>query len=172
MSWNDFYQRRQVTDEALRRAARDPQGPLPFADVPEAAEIFESPVELLLALHYKWMQLLTGRIGMALSAAEHSPDVDRVEAVGTAWREVAAANPVLHAVLETHLAAEDERLGAAAGREHRMLALAAGLAEPHETAAEIDRIGRAFVALLRRTPLPAARRRNPMELLRRLVPSS
>ncbi|GDY30424.1 hypothetical protein [Gandjariella thermophila] len=171
MSWNDFYQRRRAIDEVLRRAARDPRGPLPFADVPEAAEIFGSQDTLLLALHYKWMQLLTGRIGIALSAAERSPDVDRVEAVGTAWRELAAANPVLHAVLTTHLDEGDHRLRAAVEREQRMLALAAGLAEPDESAEEINRIGRAFLTLLRRTPLPVAKRRSPVELLRRMVPS-
>lgn len=172
MSWNDFYRRRQAIDEVLRQAARDPRGPLPFPDVPEAAEIFGNPEELLLALHYKWMQLLTGRVGLALSTAERGPDADRVEAVGTAWNELVAANPVLHAVLDTHLDEGDERLRPAVEREQRMLALAAGLAEPFETAAEINRIGRAFLVLLRRTPLPAARRRHPVQLLRRLVPSS
>ena len=172
MSWNDYYQRRSAVEEVLRQAERDPQGPLPFAAVPGAAEVFANPTELLLALHYKWMQLLTGRIGIALGDAERSPDVDRVEAVGTAWREVAAANPVLRAVLQAHLTEGDQRLTAAIEREQRMLALAAGLAEPYEADEEIVRIGRAFLTLLRRTPLPAARRRNPVELLRRLVPSS
>jgi hypothetical protein len=172
VSWNDYYQRRGAVEEVLRQAERDPQGPLPFATVPGAGEVFADPTELLLALHYKWMQLLTGRIGIALGDAERSPDVDRVDAVGTAWREVAAAHPVLRAVLEAHLTDGDERLTAATEREQRMLALAAGLAEPSEADEEIVRIGRAFLTLLRRTPLPAARRRNPVELLRRLVPSS
>jgi hypothetical protein len=52
-------------------------------------------------------------------------------------------------------------------------ALAAGLAEPQDTTAEITRVGGAYLALLRTTPEPRARRRGQVEqLLRRLVASA
>ena len=97
MSWNDFHQRQQAIQSVLDAARRDPSGapattPPPFTD----------RTELLRALHYKWTQLLTGRIGVALAETENSPHEDRVQAVTTAWRRTAADNPVLRAVLDHH----------------------------------------------------------------------
>ncbi|TCO48029.1 hypothetical protein [Actinocrispum wychmicini] len=159
MSWTDYYKRRDALDSVLVRAQRDPAGPLPRSDA------FSGPAELLLALHYRWTLKLTGALGVALSS-----DQDPVDAVSAAWRRTATDNPTLHAVLSTHAARYPE-LRPMVDAEKRTLALAAGLAEPHEPVDEITRVGTAFEALLRTAASPAAG--SPVEqLIRRLVASS
>ncbi|HWO64406.1 MAG TPA: hypothetical protein VNO31_30665 [Umezawaea sp.] len=134
MGWNDFYRRRDALDAVLRR---DPAGPLEFDRT-----VFGTADELLLALHHRWLQQLTGRLGVALS-----DDVDRVAAVQTTWRVLAAEQPALRGVLDAHL-----RDPEAVEREQRLLALTSGLAEMSEPAAEVSRIGAAFLALIRSEP--------------------
>jgi hypothetical protein len=134
MGWNDFYRRRDALDAVLRR---DPAEPLEFDRA-----VFEDSDELLLALHHRWLRQLTGRLGVALS-----DDDDRVAAVRTTWRALAAEQPVLRAVLDAHL-----RDPEAVGREERLLALTSGLAELSEPEAEVSRIGAAFLALIRSGP--------------------
>lgn len=138
MGWTDFYRRRDALDAVLHAAAGDPAGPLTFD-----RDLFATEDELLLALHYRWMQQLTGRLGTALGDG----DDDRVETVARTWRALAAEQPVLRAVLDAHLTDT-----AAIGREQRMLALTAGLAELSEPTAEITRVGAAFANLLRSAP--------------------
>ena len=146
MSWNDYYRRRDVIDAVLANP-----GPIDevFDRIPEAATVFADTDELLLALDHKWTRALTARIGLALSDAEG----DRVDAVSAAWRRTAAENPSLRRIL-------DENTGGvltdAAAREHRMLALAAGLAEFAEPNDVLERVGGAFATLLRgRVPAAA-----------------
>ncbi|QQQ77809.1 hypothetical protein IOD16_04735 [Saccharothrix sp. 6-C] len=142
MSWSDFYRRRDALDAVLRAAAGDPAAPLAVDH-----DLFATEDELLLALHYRWMQQLTGRLGAAL---EDSDD-DRVETVARTWRALAAEQPVLRAVLDAHLTSTE-----AVEREQRMLALTAGLAELSEPRAEIARVGAAFARLLRSRPAVVA----------------
>ena len=143
MSWSDFYRRRDALDAVLRAAAGDPAAPLTFD-----RGLFASADELLLALHYRWMQQLTGRLGTALEDSD-----DRVETVTRTWRELAAEQPVLRAVLDAHLTCAE-----AIEREQRLLALTAGLAELSEPSAEIARVGAAFLGLLRSRPAVRHRR--------------
>jgi hypothetical protein len=175
MSWEDFYRRRDALDAAVRLAGRDPEGALPFAQVPNATEVFTGPAELLLALHYRWTMKLTGRLGMAVADAERDPSIDRVDAVMTAWRETAGEFPVLRRLLDAHADDHGGALRPAMAGEHRMLAFAAGLADAGEDAEEVTRIGQALLALIRTSPEPEPvpqqqRRRNPIEqLLRKIV---
>ena len=134
MGWNDFYRRRDALDAVLRR---DPAGPLEFDRT-----AFETADELLLALHHRWLQQLTGRLGVALADTD-----DRVETVLRTWRVLAAEQPALRGVLDAHLAD-----GEAVEREERLLALTSGLADLSEPAAEVTRIGAAFLALIRSEP--------------------
>jgi len=134
MGWNDFYRRRDALDAVLRR---DPAGPLEFDRT-----AFETADELLLALHHRWLQQLTGRLGVALSETD-----DRVDAVLGTWRALAAEQSALRAVLDAHL-----RDPEAVEREVRLLALTSGLAEMYEPSAEVSRIGAAFLALIRSEP--------------------
>ncbi|GAB2970664.1 hypothetical protein [Saccharothrix stipae] len=138
MSWSDFYRRRDALDAVLRAAAGDPAAPLAFD-----RDLFATEDDLLLALHYRWMQQLTGRLGTALEDG----DDDRVEIVARTWRALAAEQPVLRAVLDAHLTSTE-----AVEREQRLLALTAGLAELSEPGAEIARVGAAFANLIRTRP--------------------
>ncbi|MGM1059282.1 hypothetical protein [Saccharothrix sp. Mg75] len=137
MGWTDFYRRRDALDAVLTAAAADPAAPLVFD-----RDVFATRDELLLALHHRWMQRLTGRLGVALEA-----DDDRVETVSRTWRALAAEEPVLRAVLDEHLTSAE-----ALEREDRVLALTSGLADLSEPAAEIARVGRAFARLIRTAP--------------------
>jgi hypothetical protein len=171
MGWNDFYRRRDALDAVLDHARRDPAGALPFHEVPEVAQVFASEEALLLALHYKWIMALTGRVGVALAEAERNPEIDRVDAVSSAWRATATELPELRRLLDE--AAEVDAMRTALEGEQRLLALAAGLAEPGDTTPEITRVGGTYLALLRAAPERPARRRGPVEqLLRRLVASA
>nr|WP_042189626.1 hypothetical protein [Kibdelosporangium sp. MJ126-NF4]CEL18788.1 hypothetical protein [Kibdelosporangium sp. MJ126-NF4]CTQ96359.1 hypothetical protein [Kibdelosporangium sp. MJ126-NF4] len=166
MSWNDYYERRNTIDSVLVRAGRNPGGPLPETPA------FADPAQLLLALHYRWMLKLTGRLGTVLSEAENDPSVDMVDAISDAWRQTVADNPTLHAVLEAH-AERYEQLRPQLRIEQRTLALAAGLAEAHEPTDEITRVGAAFRTLLQTAAEQPSRRGNVVEqLLRRLVASA
>lgn len=163
MSWTDFYRRRDALDAVLEHARRNPESGLAFADV---ADVFASPADLLLALHYKWMMKLTGQLGVALT----EPDVDLVDAVLAGWRATAAEHPALRRLLDAGMEEHAEAMRPAIEGEQRMLALAAGLAEPHEGPDEISRVGATLLALLHNAPEQPARRRSPVEqLLRRLT---
>jgi len=174
MSWNDFYRRREAINAVLAQAKRDPGGPLPFEDVPQVTEEFANRAELLLAIQHRWTQLLTGKLAVALDEAEHDPRVDGVQAVADSWRELAEQEPVLRRVLDVHGPDAEDALGEANDREHRMLALASGLAEPLEECGEVNRIGAAYASLIRSTPRQStSRRKNSFErLLGRLIPSA
>ncbi|MCE7011923.1 hypothetical protein LWC34_55305 [Kibdelosporangium philippinense] len=166
MSWTDYYERRNAIDSILVRAERDPAGPLP------TSAAFADPVELLLALHYRWTLKLTGRLGMVLAEADGDPSIDLVDAISDAWRKTVAENATLYAVLDAH-ADRYEALWPQLQAEQRTLALAAGLAETHEATEEITRVGAAFQTLLRTAEKQSPRRRSPVEqLIRRLVASA
>ncbi|GLZ42682.1 hypothetical protein [Actinokineospora sp. NBRC 105648] len=165
MSWDDFYRRRDALDAALAHLRHNPEGSLPLDEV---ADVFDSATALLLALHYRWTLKLAGRVGLAQATAEKDPSVDLVDAVAQAWRTTATEHPVLRRVLDAH----PETVRPAEEGEYRMLALAANLAEYGDSRDELTRVGAAFVALLRSAPPRAARRRTPVDLLRRLVASA
>ncbi|MFI0466546.1 hypothetical protein ACH347_20895 [Saccharopolyspora sp. 5N102] len=162
MSWNDFRRRQQAIQTVLDDASRNPsealtQVPAPFLDATDA----------LRALQYKWTQQLTGRIGVALAETDDAPHADRVQAVTAAWRRTAEANPVLRDLLDRH--EWDPVLRGDMAREHRLLAIAAGLAEHTEPADDVARVGRAFLQLVRITPEPSPQCIGGR--LRKLIPS-
>jgi hypothetical protein len=155
MGWPEFYARRDALNAALARAAEG----LPFDEGTADRD------DLLLGLQHRWSQRLAGRIELAVHEAETN-DTDLVDAVGAAWRETAAANPVLRDLLDANAA--DPVLRPLVAAEQRMLASAAGLTESGDDLRERAAIGAAFLALQRKEP-----RRNPVErLLRMLVPSA
>lgn len=171
MTWTHFHQRQRAIEAVLEHARANPSARVDLAAAPAAAEVFADREELLRALQYKWMRSLVGRVDVGVEDADTDPRGDRVEAVTRAWRRTAADNPALRQVLDSH--DQEPALADGAGRELRMLALSAGLAEPHEPLAELDRVGRAFMGLVRSAaPGPASsRRRHPLAKLRRLIPS-
>jgi hypothetical protein len=159
MSWNDFYLRQDAIQAVLDHARQSPSEALPEVPAP-----FTDLADLLRALQYKWNQQLTGRIEIALAETEDAPLGDRIEAVSAAWRRTAADNAALRAILDRHSA--HPALEACSAAEQRMLALAAGLAEPTEPTRDIARVGMAFRHLLRAIP------EIPQRSCRKLTPSS
>jgi hypothetical protein len=90
MGWADHYRRRDALDAVLRDARRDPSAPL-IVD----PDVFPTLNDLLLALDHRWQNKLTAR--MEAAALDGPVDEDRVVV------ELAADEPVLRAVLDTHL---------------------------------------------------------------------
>jgi hypothetical protein len=167
MGWIDFYQRRDIADAVLRMAARDPLGPLPFAEVPGATEVFGTEEQLLLALQYRWSQLLSGYL-----RTEFEGETEHIDAVTRAWNTTVRKHRTLREVLDANVG-RYPALRQVHEAEQRMLAVAAGLADPGEPVEEITKVGAAFVALLRHGPEVRAPRRNPLgQLLRMLTPSA
>jgi hypothetical protein len=168
MTWDDYYRRRDAIEAVLADARRHPAAAL---STRAAGNVFDSRAELALALQYKWSQALTGRLAVALTDAEHAPDVDHADAVATAWRTTAARHPELRRLLDGYDA--DDEFRAAVRAEQRMVAYAAGLAESHEPADETARVGAAFLALVRTAQDSPVRGGNRIEqLFRRLVASA
>lgn len=178
MSWNDYYRRRDILDAVLRHARRDPEAPLAVSEIPGAADEFGTEDNLLLALHYRWQQALSGRLRAAVGGPEDSADLpggrdtDHVESVSRAWRKTLSEHATLRTVLDAHLD-DHPALRRAHEAEMRMLAVTAGLAEPGEPADEVTQIGKTLVGLMRtRTSELGAAPRNPFgQLLRKLAPT-
>jgi len=172
MGWANYYQRRDAIDQALTHAEQHPGAGLPMHEEGVRA-VFADRESLALALQYKWSQILMGHIAAALVDVESLVDADQVEAVAAAWRTAARRQPALRDLLDGHTAEAGAEFRRALRAEQRMVAFAAGLAEPGEPADETARIGAAFLGLVRGAPHQRVNRRtNPMEqLFRRLVAS-
>ncbi|WP_033296391.1 hypothetical protein [Amycolatopsis jejuensis] len=173
MSWTDFYRRREILEAAVRQGRRAPREPLALAEIPGAADVFGTEENLLLALHYRWTQLLSGYLRAELADPDHADEAgDQVDAVTRAWRQAQQDHEDLRTLLDGAL----ERCTALEPlhrSELHMLALTAGLAEPGEPAAEIAKVGQAFDALVRAGDACPVRRRGPVgHLMRLLAPSA
>ncbi|MFD2418615.1 hypothetical protein [Amycolatopsis pigmentata] len=172
MTWTDFYRRRDILDAVLREVRREPDGPLPFDSVPGARDTFGSEENLLLALHHKWTQVLSGHL-----RAETVGDPDHVDAVTRAWRRASESHPTLRAVLDAHVEGHPA-LRSLREAEQRMLVLTAGLADADEPEAETTATGAAFETLLRHgtdvraTRAPRSVRASTGFLRRMLAPSA
>lgn len=168
MSWNDFYARRDIMRDAVDRAAAG-DGRLPFAELDGAAELFGTERQLLLALYHRWTLLLGGTLRAMAAAPEdgHAPEVDTdlPDRVSAAWRQTATEHATLRAVLDTAIETDPEALRPALEAEQRMLAYAAGLAEPGEPIDEATKIGGSFLALIRHAGAVPARGRARRGLL-------
>ncbi|MEU3271837.1 hypothetical protein ABZ639_13385 [Saccharomonospora sp. NPDC006951] len=181
MSWEDFYRRRDLIDAVLDAAKSGTAEP-PWRAVPAAVREFGGEEQLLLALQYKWSQALGGRLRAEDSGPEDAGDVrgggdrDQIDAVARAWLAAARDNATLRELLDAAMTTSPA-LRAAGDAELRMLAIAAGLAEPGEPDAEVTEVGNAFVALLRGRSRHArqrsARKAGPLgQLLRALAPTA
>lgn len=178
MGWNDFYARRDVMDTVLELAKRDPAGPLPYGEIERAEELFGTPERLLLALYYRWTQLLGGYLRAEVAGPEDSYDApppeesDHADRVAAAWGTAVTEHPTLRAVLDANIDRYPETLVPALESEQRMLAITAGLAEPHEPVEEVTRVGAGFMALLRQGRSEERRRTGSVgQLLRLLSPA-
>lgn len=172
MTWNDYYQRRDAITAVLEYARQNPSESITVDAVPQAHEVFPNTDELMSALHYKWMQTLTGRIAVALDEVEDQPRGDRLQAVADGWRKTSADNPVLRSILDRNAEHATGALKRAFEHEQRMLAHTAGLTEIGEDPAEAARVGSAFLGLLRSpAPTSCAQGTGVAGKLRGLLPS-
>jgi hypothetical protein len=117
MNWVDHCRRRAAIDAVLDYARQHPTAGLPYDTVPAATQVFADRRQLLLALQYDWSQALWARIELLSLAARGPARTDARELGRQAWRECAAANPVLRRLLDDGR----EQLGAATRRESDLL---------------------------------------------------
>lgn len=154
MGWESFYRRRDALDVVIEHASNDPSASLPFMEIPLVREVFPNQQELLLALQYRWTQLLTGYIDVAVDELDTGTShmTDPVNAISDAWRRATVAQPVLRKILDNYGESAGNEMNKVRGTEYRMLALAAGLAKPHDSREWITEVGATYAALLRDIP--------------------
>ena len=142
IAW-DTYHRRAT---ALRRVVADLDGSgsstLPPWDDGLAA-VFDDQDDLLVALHDVWTRRLAGRVDLALEIDEH----EARESVALAWREVADELAGVRRVLDRH--ADNPVLLPSQRQEHRMLAVAAGVATINDPPSRSAAAGERLVARIR-----------------------
>lgn len=146
MGWDDFYRRRDAIDAVLATAGRRRDGALPYEELPEAREVFQSKDELLSALQYKWRQTLNGQIDSAIAEADDDPSLDRFDIVRDAWVAASKRAPVLRAILDanTDHPAISQQLAAERGK----LAHLAGLTSAGDTTEDAAHLGATFIELV------------------------
>lgn len=140
-AWDNFHRRaaaiRAVVEDLDATVATDPRW------TAELAEVFPGPDDVLVALHEMWSRRVTARVEMALDLGQDLP----AESVENAWFEVAAELPGVRRVLDAH--AQDEVLQPFEQHEHRLLAIAAGMASPSDSLEYAARAGRRLVTNIR-----------------------
>lgn len=154
-AWENYHRRAAVVRQVLARLEDTPGAAVRWYDVPGVNEVFTDREELLSELHRVWSNRLAARVDAALESGEH----ELTDSVMGAWRELAAELPALRRVLDHH--AGDPSIWYAERREHRMLAVAAGLAtlsdpEDHAVAQGI-RLVNSIVASPPRRSAPRSR---------------
>lgn len=156
--------------DALRRAVRllDDGRPteVPWDD--ELAGTFDSPDDVLLALQDLWSRWLLGRVDLALEIDAQPAE----SSVALAWHEVATELSGVRRLLDRY--GDHPALRRSVQHEHRMLAVAAGLAALADPPARSARAGQRLVAGLRDArvaPARAARLTDRVAALVRRVPT-
>ena len=150
-TWQDYHRRTAGVQAAL--AALDTGA----TDVPwdaELAEVFHDRDDLLEALHAVWTRRLLARVDLELETGSGSLH-DTVE---DAWRATADELTALRSLLDRQ-AGTDVAARCVAG-EHRLLAVAAGLATLSDPVARSSQIGADLVRTFagpRPEPLPTKR---------------
>jgi hypothetical protein len=164
--WEHYHRRTKLLHAAAEHAERTGSGDLPWDAVPGLADEFAHADELLLDLQSRWERMLSGQVEMALDMG----DDDLAECVRQAWVNLAARHVGLRRIIDQH--AHEPALEYALRAEHRMLAVAGGLAtlgDPHGYAAArgAELVGRARTGVQRTPARPLLTRL----LSRRVVPA-
>lgn len=140
-AWKSYHQRsaalREVVAHLDAGGATDPE----WND--DLARVFGDPDGLLRALHDLWSRRLEARIEMALDVGEDLP----AECVASAFFEVEAELRGVRRVLDAH--AHDEALRKHEQHEHRLVAIAAGMAGPADPLPYAAAAGARLVANIR-----------------------
>ncbi len=138
MTWDAYNRRKPVVRDVLALAdqRRDITADEVFEIVPEAAEVFADPTDLLLDIQMLWFQRLSGQLELQLSEGSDGPEMTAINA----WMAAAAAMPGGRALLDTNLRRPE--LAKALAHENRFMAIAAGVPEKHP---ELESRGRFVV---------------------------
>ena len=139
--WERHHERAAVTRQVLAQLDAAVGADLPWSA--PAAAVFDGPDDLLRALHDIWSRRLLARVDNALELAG-ALDVD---VVVEAWRRQRDAMPGLRSLLDHHV--DHPALARGQLVEHRMLAVAAGLAALDDAWDRSARVGRELVARAR-----------------------
>ena len=145
--WRDYHQRADAVRTLLAGLDADAEE-LPWDDA--LAAVFLDRDDLLEALHAVWTRRVLGRVDMELEIGSGTPR----ESVETAWRATYDDLTALRNLLDRHADSVVARRCVAG--EHRLLAVAAGLATLSDPTERSARIGAALVDDLR--PLPTETR--------------
>ncbi|MGF6888046.1 hypothetical protein ABIA39_006559 [Nocardia sp. GAS34] len=93
MTWKDHHARTEILHVVLARATVDPTNSQLLHDLPDCERLFGGPAGVLAALRYRWDNHLHAKLDMAPMQGQSAAD---------AYRELAAEQPVLRAVLDAH----------------------------------------------------------------------
>lgn len=91
MSWNDQHLRTEILHTVLDRAAADPARADLFDGIPHLDRLFGGAQGVLAALRYRWNLHLDAKLELGAAQGRTVPE---------AYRELAAEQPVLRAVLD------------------------------------------------------------------------
>ena len=100
MTWHEQHARTEILHEVLARAAVDPTAPELLAGLPGSDRLFGGPAGILAALRYRWDNHLRAKLDQAQIQGQSAAD---------AYRELAAQQPELHAILAAHEAGHWQR---------------------------------------------------------------
>jgi hypothetical protein len=165
-AWDIYHRRATALRGVIADLDRSRSSELPWDD--ELAAVFDDADDLLVALHDVWNRRLAGRVDLALEIDEHESE----ESVALAWREVADELAGVRRVLDGQT--DNPALRHSVRQEHRLLAVAAGLAtigDPLSRSAEAgarlvvrfrsadrsgagSRLTERVAGLVRRVPMP------------------
>lgn len=157
-TWNTYHQRAAALRDVVATIEANPGNDLPWPDI--AAETFRDHDDLLVALHDLWTRRLEGRIDLMLE----TDDGQLGESVAKAWHAVAGELPGIRALLDRY--ADHPSLRHHESSEHRLVAVAAGLATLADPVNLAAQAGRAFVTRARQVGPPVLRK--PLTLGQRL----
>ena len=148
-AWDTHHQRAAALRRVIARLDSGTTHELPWDD--DLARVFACPGDVLLGLHGAWQRRLLGRVDLALEIDAHSLE----ESVAQAWHETASELPGVRRLLDRH--SGHEVLTTSLRHEHRMLAVAAGLAALADPAGLSAEAGERFVDQIRGTPAASPR---------------
>jgi hypothetical protein len=142
-AWDTYHRRATALRRVIADLDRSGSSTLPWND--ELAAVFDDPDDLLVALHDVWTRRLAARVDLALEIDEQVSG----ESVALAWREVADELAGVRRVIDRQ--ADNPVLRHSARQEHRVLAIAAGVATISDPVSHSAAAGERLVARIRDT---------------------
>ncbi len=146
-AWENYHRRAAMMRRIQQRIEQSPTGDLPWDAT--IAQVFADREDLLIALHQVWSNRLAAQVELALET-----DCESVtESVVRARRDLGYRFPGLRRILDSY--ADDPALAHFERVEHRLLAVAAGLATLDDPMLEAAAAG-ARLADMAAAAVPAA----------------